>query len=407
MSGPIFDLQFADLFATTLTLLLSVYPIWLPILLIVVFWNMWLDYIRTEYISEQQFVLLEIKLPKEITKSPAAMEIFYTALYQTGSATFFETYWKGKVRPWFSLEMTSFGGQVHFFIWTWEKFRNLIEAQLYAQYNNIEIFEVPDYTTSMVIDPVNHPLWITQYKLIAPDPYPIKTYIDYGLDRDPKEEFKIDPITSVIEYLGSLTRGEQVWIQIMIQAHKKEGFSEGRIIKKSDWKEGAMAEIKKIRDASVQGDSKFPNPTKGQQEKIAAIERSIQKWPFEVMIRGGYFATKEANQISKRISGLIGAFRQYSANDFNGFKLGEFTDYDFPWQDFRRIRRNAREREALDAYKKRSFFNPPYKHYRGKPFILNTEELATIYHFPGQVSSTPTFERIMSKKAEPPANLPI
>ena len=93
MSGPIFDLQFADLFATTLTLLLSVYPIWLPILLIVVFWNLWLDYIRTEYISEQQFVLLEIKLPKEITKSPAAMEIFYTALYQTGSATFFETYW--------------------------------------------------------------------------------------------------------------------------------------------------------------------------------------------------------------------------------------------------------------------------------------------------------------------------
>jgi hypothetical protein len=45
--------------------------------------------------------------------------------------------------------------------------------------------------------------------------------------------------------------------------------------------------------------------------------------------------------------------------------------------------------------------------YQRTPFVLNTEELATIYHFPGRVAETPTFGRIEAKKGEPPSNLPI
>ena len=38
--------------------------------------------------------------------------------------------------------------------------------------------------------------------------------------------------------------------------------------------------------------------------------------------------------------------------------------------------------------------------------VLNTEELATLWHFPGQILKVPTFERIESKEASPPTNLP-
>ncbi len=38
---------------------------------------------------------------------------------------------------------------------------------------------------------------------------------------------------------------------------------------------------------------------------------------------------------------------------------------------------------------------------------MTTEELATIFHIPGKVASTPTLARIPSKRSEAPANLPI
>lgn len=392
-------------------------PLWAPIVLLITAVNMWMRYIRLEFITKEGFVLMEIKVPKETMKSPLAMEIFFTSLYQTGSATYIDTYWKGKVRPWFSFELVSIEGQVKFFIWCTKKFRNLVEAQLYAQYPNISIIEAKDYMAWMRHpDPVNSPMWATYFKFMKPDVYPIKTYVDYGLHEDPKEEFKIDPITSVLEYLGSMRKGEHVWIQIIIQAHRTLKLKDGVLFTQPDWKEETRKEIKKIRDESVIQTKKnkegiefpgMPNPTKGQQNTIAALERSVSKWPFDTCIRGCYISSKEAfNPIS--ITGLIGTFRQYSSNDdVNGFKLGWFTDFDYPWQDFRRIRRTQDEKEMLEAFKLRSFFQPPFKNFHQTPIILNTEELATIYHFPGSVAATPSFERIPSKRAQAPANLPI
>ena len=58
----------------------------------------------------------------------------------------------------------------------------------------------------------------------------------------------------------------------------------------------------------------------------------------------------------------------------------------------------------FDAYVKRGAFYAPFTR---KLFVLNTEELATIYHFPGSVAKTPTISRIESKKGEPPTALPI
>ncbi|MDP3996606.1 MAG: hypothetical protein Q8P86_02865 [bacterium] len=406
-----------ELYADILEVLYLLAPIWLPLLLLVLFWQLWMVYIRSDYILKQGFSVLEIKLPKEILKSPRGMEIFFAQLWQTGAATELETYWGGKVRPWYSFELASLEGQVKFFIWTPVKWKDFIEAQLYAQYPNIEIYEVPDYTTMIHHDLNIWSMWLTYFMLEKPDPYPIKTYVDYGLDKDPKEEHKIEPMTAVLEYLGSLRKGEYAWIQIIIQAHKKEGFKDGRILSKGDWKEGALTEIKNIQQSGVeeiknaegQTIGKFPNLTPGQTDAIKAIERSIDKYPFETIIRGGYFAKNEAfRPIS--INGLIATFRQYSSPNLNGFKLGSFTDFDYPWEDYKRKRRTRREKLMLEAYKRRSFFYPPFKNYLpkpGKPFILTTEELATIYHLPGGVAATPTFTRIASKKSEAPANLPI
>lgn len=405
-----------DVFWNVLGILYTLLPLWMPILLASMAFDVWMKYIRTKFINKEGSVLLEIKLPREILKSPLAMELVLTSFYLSGNNTYIDTYISGKVRPWFSLEIASIEGKVRFFIWTRPKLRRLVETQIYAQYPDVEIHEVDDYTKNVhhfgnlkPSDPA--PFWATYFKLTKDDVYPIKTYVDYGLDKDPKEELKVDPMTSMLEYLGSMRKGEQAWIQILIQAHRKEGLTDARLYKKTDWKDPGKKEIKKfLEELRVGGDdetgSKYRQATKGESEVITALERSLTKLPFEVTMRGFYIASPEAFNPAG-ISGLIGCIRQYNSQHLNGFKLGKFTDFDYPWQDFRRRRRNMAEKKMLDAYKRRSFFHPPYKHYKQKPFILNTEELATIFHFPGSVATTPTIQKTMSKKAEPPPNLPI
>lgn len=396
-------------------------PIWLTFFLAILSWNMWLTYRRAQFFAKQNNVLLEIKLPKEIFKSPLSMEFLYNSLYQTFGedkliAKFnrwpplisSDYYWKGWVRPWFSLEICAIDGKLRFFIWSHQTgSKATIEAQLYSQYPGIEIFEVPDYTLPVSYDPEKMKMWASELELTKPDPYPIKTYVDYGMDKDPDEEYKIDPMTPLVEFLSSLPAGHQIWIQIVITAHKKaedraKNKETGEIEKvDKKWAKAAEEEIQKIWDKAKPPKSEDGTPsltmprilTKGEGDTIAALERSISKRGFDTGIRTIYFAPKDIFSITN-VGGILSGLTHFNSNTLNGFKPGPLLDLDW-----------MKER-ALDAYKNRGYF---WNEFKRKTFVLNTEELATIYHFPssgGEFATSP-FERVSSKKAEAPSNLPM
>jgi hypothetical protein len=115
------------------------------------------------------------------------------------------------------------------------------------------------------------------------------------------------------------------------------------------------------------------------------------------------YVAKSEHFDGANIGGLLGMMRPFSSMDLNGFKP-QNIGVDYPWQDFKDFRLKKEKKELFDAFVRRSWFYSPYKR---KPFVLNIEELATIFHFPGGVSETPTFTRIESRKGEPPANLPV
>jgi hypothetical protein len=412
-------------------ILLVLIPLTLPFMLIYVFWVIRFRWITMRFVEKQKNALLEIKLPKEILKSPAGMEIFFSYLGQSGGSTYADIYLDGKTRPWFSCEIVSVGGDVRFFVWCSQAaLKSVVEAQLYAQYPNIEIHEVKaedDYTRLVHFDMNKFPMYALNFGLTKSDPFPIKTYIDYGLDKDTKDEYKIDPMNSVIEFLGSLKKGENAWIQILVQKHEKEGWKQG-VMKRDakNLKNEIKEAIEEIKGGAILKKSSneekaptFLDLSKGESEIVAALERSAGKPAFDCMVRGVYIAEKESFNPTN-IGGVIGCFRQYSSNSLNGFKLGYNTDVSTLSKDIARFipipflnRRNAKIRdfmrmELLHAYKLRSFFQWPYKHHGSKPFILTSEELATIFHFPsGIVSQTPTLKRVESKKHEAPSNLPI
>lgn len=380
------------------------FPYWGPIIFGMIFWHEWVRYVRAQYLANMKWVLLEIKVPKEIHKSPLAMEIALNALYQTSEGNWYDKYWKGKLKDWFSLEMVSLEGHVKFFVRTTAGYKNVVEAQLYGQYPDIEIYEVPDYTRYVDYRGKEGEWAIAavEYELTKPDPYPIKTYIDYKLDSGLlKEEQKVDPLTSVIEYLGSIGKDEQIWVQILVQAagkrySKKDGT-------KGDWKDEGKDEIKKLTGADVKKEEAKP-VSEMDRNAAKAIERSFEKFGFDCGIRAMYFAKGDKFNAS-HMKALGGLWRPFSTNNLNGFKPNELTfGYDFPWQDYNDIRLEKKKKKFFKAYKYRSWFYMPRKL---KPFVLNAEELATIFHFPGGVAQTPTFGRITSRKSEAPINLPI
>lgn len=404
--------QFSEIAGVQLVfrLLLTTAPLWITAFLGVWFWNMWLVYRRALYFASLSTVLLEVRLPKEIFKSPKAMEFLFTALWQVGGeGNWFDVYWKGQTRPWYSFELCAIDGKLHFFIWTQKKYKNMVEANLYSQYPGIEIHEVPDYTPEVSFDPATHNAFTTEFTLTKADPFPIKTYVDYGMDKDPKEEFKIDPMTPLVEFLASsMGTGHNAWIQIIARAHKAEEWDP---VKKefvdARWSKGAEKEVEAIR-AKTKPEDPGGKPrmlTKVEEDKIVALERSVTKPGFDVGIRAVYIAPKDI--FSATIgAGIVAGMRNYNSGELNGFKAVRNPDatVNYPWQ-FMKIRKKIPLKlEMIDAYKNRGYF---YNEFRESHFVLNTEELATIFHLPGGVATTPAFDRIGSKKAEAPSNLPL
>ncbi len=379
--------------------------VWGPVLLVYLAAKAWLAYKQAEFIAKFEWVMLEIKLPRVIEKTPLAMELVLPAFHITSTGTWYDRWFKGKVKPWFSLEMMSDEGDVRFFVRTPTKYKRVIESHIYAQYPDIEVHESEDYVkvTPYLKEPNEWSLWGCEFALTKPDPYPIKTYVDYKLDSTlTKEEMKSDPITSVIEFLGSVGRGQTVWFQILVQATGRRFSKPGLFAGRHDWKEEGKKIIAEIKAKSADAEGREKS-SKQQSDVIAAIERSLGQFGFDCGIRALYIARREAFDPSN-IGGIAGAFQQYSSQVLNGFKPTHTTEFDYPWQDYKGMRLAKLKKRLYDAYVRRSYFYMPYMR---RPFVLSSEELATIFHFPGGVAETPTFSRIDSRKGEPPSNLPI
>lgn len=362
---------------------------------------------------------MEIKIPKNTDKSPAAMEMVIEGIWEDVIGSLTGAYLEGELRDVFSLEIASIGGEVKFFIWAFPKWKSIIESRVYTHYPGAEVVEVEDYAIKVLFDPQKMNVWGITTRLVKPDAYPIKTYIDFGLDKTDKEQEQIvDPLAPVLEYLGTLKPGEQAWIQILIQGHRKEGFQDVRLSSKPDWRESIKKEINKMIEKEAFGKSEKDKSgkdkpktlldlTKAQSEVIVAIERNSAKLAFDSMMRVVYVAPKEI-YVRTRGVGIIGSMRQFGSKTLNGIRPHKFIPgIVYPWEDFRDIRRRYRQKTLFEAYKRRSFFNVPFKHVFGKPYVLTTEELATLFHFPGATVTTPTLARVPSKRAEAPSNLPV
>ncbi|MFZ2167810.1 MAG: hypothetical protein WAV50_02985 [Minisyncoccia bacterium] len=403
-------------FALSLTLFMA--PVWLPILLVGGALSIRLILKQSEFISTRKNILLEIKPPRNLVKTPLAMEAFLSSMHFSPGESNWYARWLGRMRPWWSLEIASFEGQVHFFIWSRDdNYRRIIESQLYAQYPGVQIVEAPDYTRFISGKPEEWDIWGCDYKQSKPDPLPIKTYVEYGLDKVQKEPEQIDPLANVIEYMASIGKGEYLWLQFVFRVHKGEKYLKEHG-KGYTWKDEAKEMVETIRKETrssyvdpITGKEMpgFPNPTKGQMEMMSAIERNVSKLAFDVGGRCIYFAKKEAFD-PIMITHMIALFKPFNTEGWNDINsagwLKRFDDY--PWEFRPEKLKNHYRRELVQAFRRRQFFFEPFGFgiSRDEIMVMSTEELATIYHIPSASIETPSLGRIQSATGEAPANLP-
>jgi len=415
-------------FGLVFSIVFKFWWLWLPLVVFFVALEFWLWYKEEKYFLSWNWVRLEIKLPRVAERPFKAMEQIFAGFHglRYSEVKFKDRLFKDRtLQEWLSCEIVSLGGDVHFFINVPDQFRNLVEAQIYGQFTDAEIREVQDYMEMLPLDIINsnYDLFGVELKLAEADAIPIRTYPYF---EGPKTELTVDPLSGVLEAFGQLKESEQAWLQILTRPASSDWRKEGeRLVKKimgredkakSGFVEGLIESVflgffdfleemlgsgagGPVEGASKEKPRERKELSPGEKETAEAIERNMGKFGFEVAMRLVYLAEKDKFN-KNAFNGLVAPFRQFSTQDLNRFTAHSksVTSGKFP---FKEARTAARKRKFYFNYRMRKFSR------KFKPFVLTTEELATIYHFPTMTIEAPLVARLEAKRGEPPGTLPV
>lgn len=407
-----------------LSVFIALIPVWLPLVLFFLFFNKWTDMVGAAFSLNQGRTTLRVRLPPEVMKSPEAMEFVIAQIHNTANPdNLMQTYRDGKRPLPFSFELASIGGEVRFYVNVpTKKTKNAFESNLYSQYPGVEIIEeAVDYAAEIPLDykSAGYEIFAAHIGKKKDGILPLKTYLDYQMEKLPKEEEKVDPLTPMLEVMGSIAPHERLFVQIIATSFRPSSFLNGQLTvgEGPNWN----AESKDLINTMMNRDPKTRLPkgkemkdeegnlvnvalTSGEKDLIAALERHSSKYAYKVAIRWIYVNTKGGFN-GDLINPVIRMFSQFDSGS-NALGIRWRTDFDYKdlFPGKKRKELEALKRAELKEYRRRVYYP---KGSGDHPKIFTAEELASIWHLPGKVALTPTLDRVPSTRGEAPLNLPI
>ncbi len=369
---------------------------WVVFVLLVIYilYQLYLNEIQSQYLSTIEWTLLEIKPPKENATSFYNAEQVFIQLHQLfDNFNFQEKYLEGKLVFTISFEIISLGGKISYLVRVPTKQRDLLEAALYANYPSIELTEVKDYLDNFKYDPENktYDLFGAEFVLVKPQSYPIRTWREFESLHGPEtSEIVVDPLTPLFETFTKISDQEFYGVQFILQP-----------VMDDSWHDEAEEIVEKLK-----GEKELIALDDITKQQITSIKNKLGRPGYKTKIRLLHLGVKEHfNKNAKKL--VLSPFRIFSSANYNGFKpaFGPKKDYkispslEAPYLDWWVKRR---KQQLFEGYKART-------QYIGEStYILNTEELATLFHFPiTKTAVTQPVESLDTKKIQPPANLPI
>ena len=389
------------------------------------------EYKEELYKKDWKWHVLAIDIPPLNVQTPKAVEQMFSHLAGAfDSPDIANKYRHGYKQRAFSFEIISIEGYIQFLIRTESAFRDLVEAAVYAQYPEAEIVEVEDYVDSVPQKFPNdtHEMWAADFGLAENEAYPIRSYREFEHSIS-KDTVLKDPMGTFLESFTRIGPGEQMWFQIIVEPISnswkekainvvKELIGEKSASKKANPVTTALGSISKgilddidwqmtgreygASSPSSGGDDGEKNQlrylTPGQTKVVEAIEEKITKIGFKTKMRGVYVARKEVFQPTRGVHALIGAINQFNVPSANSIvpKYGVSASY-----FFKEWRIKERKNLLMKAYRKRK------SGVGANSYVMNIEELATVWHFPMSHVKAPLVQKAAVKAVEPPAGLPV
>jgi hypothetical protein len=337
---------------------------------------------RKPAVHADEEVLLLLEIPRTNDKKELAAEQMLASLHGILRSKR-ELRLDGRMQDHISLEMVAIGQRIRFYIWTPQHLQAFVEGQIYAQYPTVQIHrQEQDYARRPLEQAV---IYTSELVLTDHETIPIKTF----------PSFEVDPLAAITATLAKLDEpGEEAWIQIVARPIDDSWHKRGsKMIKKiqgggglfgpgtgAAWAGQALGAL--VRPPEPSEKAAAPELSERDKSRIRAIEEKGTKLGYQVKIRIVYAGNSET-LAKQRMQAIQGAFKQFNTTNLNGFQ-GKGASF---------------STTKLAEYQARFFIDSGY--------ILNIEELASLFHLPHTTVETPNIVWATTKTAEPPANIPV
>ena len=286
----------------------------------------------------------------------------------------------------FSFEIVAHSGRIYFYIVAPARQALYLEKQVTAHYPEAVVEEVEDYNA------FNLKCAVTAGYLKTKDSgiLPLKTYMKMG----------VDPLNSIINIISKLERHESISIQYVVRSaqgswhrrskraslmiHRYGSVFKGLRASHPLWAIWYMfAPPSSNTPKDQQSNMNYKRLTAVEEEMLKAIEEKNLKAGLEVNLRFVACAKTKA-QADYYLENLANVY-----NEYNNFQYGN---------NFSRLFRGNQKKIIEDFIYRR--FNEQ------NSFLLNTEELTSVFHFPLKGTETPNIMWLTAKIAPAPATVP-
>lgn len=351
-------------------------------------------------IKTSGFRVLKISVPKESKKSGSGddtgtqkiqemisvMETIFSTIGSLRAERGFKAWLFGR-RDHFSFEIVSERRKIKFYAAVPVIMHHFLEEQVHAQYPDASIEESPDYN---VFSP-NGIILGSYVTLRRPSAFPIKTY----------QKLESDPLNSITNALSKLQEEEGAAIQIVTRSAKAAWRNRGLRIAREMQQgkkfsevggsgiKGVTKDVGKEFASIALGKTKTPEQKEAyrlsplEEEMVKGLEEKASKAGSDVNIRV-VVCTKTPLRSQQVLNDILQAFGQYNIYEYgNSFA------------------------KAIPKFRSRLIHEFIYRNFNEKyGFVLNAEELASMYHLPLSTTETPNIDWLTARKALPPSNLP-